>query len=289
MPPAGGGLPGSAGGGQAGDRHGSQGSSGDSGGGDGSDGQAAQGPSDPTLENSQGQGKGDGAESGGESEGDVLDQAIDAMGRHKGEPGLETAQGGSSGTGGASGGAEGSAGGGGGTGGTDGKAAQGGDSADALNRELNAELGRFDGAILGERGKTQARAEKSGDGSGQADTAAVLAGDTGDEIGGKEGDYGSVSVGAAPAAQSGDPGANGAGGSSSSGGGVMGGGGNRKGEYEHTASANTVPADIPDGTDDDVVARQIREAAMKERDPELRAKLWDEYRKYVNGTARKKG
>ena len=40
------------------------------------------------------------------------------------------------------------------------------------------------------------------------------------------------------------------------------------------------PADIPDGTDDDVVARQLREAAMREPDPELREKLWDEYRKY---------
>ncbi|MFZ1834317.1 MAG: hypothetical protein WAU27_15980, partial [Pseudomonadales bacterium] len=61
-----------------------------------------------------------------------------------------------------------------------------------------------------------------------------------------------------------------------------GGGSARQGDYQHTASANTVPPDIRDGSDDDVVARQIREAAMKEKDPELRAKLWDEYRKYVN-------
>lgn len=40
------------------------------------------------------------------------------------------------------------------------------------------------------------------------------------------------------------------------------------------------PADIPSGNDDDVVARQLREAAMREPDPELREKLWDEYRKY---------
>ena len=40
------------------------------------------------------------------------------------------------------------------------------------------------------------------------------------------------------------------------------------------------PADIPSGDDDDVVARQLREAAQKERDPVLRDKLWDEYRKY---------
>jgi len=41
------------------------------------------------------------------------------------------------------------------------------------------------------------------------------------------------------------------------------------------------PADIPSGNHDDVVARQLREAAMREPDPELREKLWDEYRKYT--------
>ena len=41
------------------------------------------------------------------------------------------------------------------------------------------------------------------------------------------------------------------------------------------------PEDIPSGRDDDVVARQIREAAMTESDPELREALWDEYRNYT--------
>ncbi len=35
-----------------------------------------------------------------------------------------------------------------------------------------------------------------------------------------------------------------------------------------------------DASSDDIVARQIREAAMSEKDPELRQKLWDEYKKY---------
>lgn len=42
------------------------------------------------------------------------------------------------------------------------------------------------------------------------------------------------------------------------------------------------PSDIPSGDDDDVVARQIREAAERETDPVLREKLWQEYRKYKN-------
>jgi hypothetical protein len=40
------------------------------------------------------------------------------------------------------------------------------------------------------------------------------------------------------------------------------------------------PADIPNGNNDDVVARQLREAAMREPDPAVREKLWVEYRKY---------
>lgn len=41
--------------------------------------------------------------------------------------------------------------------------------------------------------------------------------------------------------------------------------------------------DWKDGKDDDVVARQIREAAEKEQDPKLRKKLWEEYRRYKQG------
>ena len=41
-----------------------------------------------------------------------------------------------------------------------------------------------------------------------------------------------------------------------------------------------IPPDIPSGNDDDIVARQLREAAMNEEDPGLREKLWEEYRKY---------
>jgi len=56
-----------------------------------------------------------------------------------------------------------------------------------------------------------------------------------------------------------------------------------QGDNRHTESADAIPPDIPDGSDDDVVARQIREAAMAETDPELREKLWEEYRKYKKG------
>jgi hypothetical protein len=45
-----------------------------------------------------------------------------------------------------------------------------------------------------------------------------------------------------------------------------------------------VPPDVGDGSDDDIVARQLREAAMAEKDPELRERLWDEYRRYKGST-----
>jgi hypothetical protein len=39
------------------------------------------------------------------------------------------------------------------------------------------------------------------------------------------------------------------------------------------------------GKDDDIVARQLREAAEQERDPELKEKLWEEYYRYKNSGA----
>ena len=40
-----------------------------------------------------------------------------------------------------------------------------------------------------------------------------------------------------------------------------------------------IPEDIDDGRGDDFVMRQIREAALQEKDPVLREKLWDYYRR----------
>ncbi len=60
--------------------------------------------------------------------------------------------------------------------------------------------------------------------------------------------------------------------------------GNRPGDPPEDASQQPAfppPDDIPSGRDDDVVARQLREAAMTEPDPELREALWDEYRNYT--------
>ena len=44
-----------------------------------------------------------------------------------------------------------------------------------------------------------------------------------------------------------------------------------------------VPDDVPDPQGDDIVAQQLREAAIAETDPDLRDKLWDEYKRYKAG------
>ena len=50
-----------------------------------------------------------------------------------------------------------------------------------------------------------------------------------------------------------------------------------------STSATPIPEDIPNPQGDDIVAQQLREAAIAERDPDLKAKLWEEYKRYRAG------
>jgi len=52
---------------------------------------------------------------------------------------------------------------------------------------------------------------------------------------------------------------------------------------QRNAEVASVPSDVANSKDDDVVARQLREAAMNETDPVLKEKLWEEYRRYKAG------
>lgn len=47
-----------------------------------------------------------------------------------------------------------------------------------------------------------------------------------------------------------------------------------------SARNGAIPEDIPAANNDDAIAAQIRLAAESETDPEIREKLWNEYRKY---------
>ena len=132
-----------------------------------------------------------------------------------------------------------------------------------LDAELFAGLGEFDEMLLREQERVRAAAPMTdaavGGGAGDAGMS-----EGADGADGAEDEFGAESE-------------DGNGASSSNGGGA-GPGSRRQG------GRAGVPPDIPDGSDDDVVARQLREAAEKETDPELKKKLWEEYRKYKKGT-----
>ena len=135
----------------------------------------------------------------------------------------------------------------------------------------------YDGMILRERDYVLSR------GNQQGSEDAVAAADAGalpyDEAGAGETDnaFDEAPATAVGRAADGTPSP----GSSSGGGNRPAEEASREGDYTH-GGTSPPPPDIPDGSDDDVVARQIREAAMQETDPELREKLWEEYRKYKN-------
>lgn len=127
-----------------------------------------------------------------------------------------------------------------------------------LDEELRKGYEVFDGIILGERERAQAEANNSPGGLG----------------GGSDGSGGAGSASGQPQTLPGN-------GQQPTGPLVS--------SIPTTSSSSPPPAqetfqppeDIPSGRDDDVVARQLREAAMREPDPELREALWDEYRNYT--------
>ncbi len=154
--------------------------------------------------------------------------------------------------------------------------------------ELDAELGRglgdFDEMLLREQERIKAatpRTGATGNGTGRGTggepgTAGGATAGTGEGNGRSGGEAGSADR------EEGAGEATGAGADTTvSGSGVQGAGAGGSGGQQ---TVYAPPADIPDGSNDDVVARQLREAAQKEPDPELRKKLWDEYRKYKQGT-----
>lgn len=157
-----------------------------------------------------------------------------------------------------------------------------------LDAQLMAELGDFDEMLLREQERVKASAPRTdaGAGSGGAGGGGTGGnGSGGDGSGGMSGDGTDGSSG-----ETGDGSRSGNQGSaaSASGGGASGssrgGGASPPGSWNKPGGAGGQPDDIPDGSDDDVVARQLREAAEKETDPELKEKLWEEYRRYKQGT-----
>ena len=136
----------------------------------------------------------------------------------------------------------------------------------ALDAELNAGLGEFDELLLREQERVKAATPPQHHGNGAAggggENAAGTKGsnaDTGDE----RNDNSNSQISSTNNGQS---------------------SGARGGTDTSKQTASGQPSGVPDGSDDDVVARQLREAAEKETDPELKKKLWEEYKKYKQGT-----
>ena len=126
-----------------------------------------------------------------------------------------------------------------------------------LGRELDESIGGFD-ETLGEEQREIAAAGRVVDGF-----------DT--EGGGGDGSGGTISLGSQTAPTNPDGG--------------MGGSGSGirtspiAGMTQQQIEERT-PDDVPTSIDDDIIARQLREAALVEEDPGLRERLWEEYRKY---------
>ena len=131
-------------------------------------------------------------------------------------------------------------------------AATGGGHNKRLEQALESEFAEFDRIILGEQEAIDARAKEAGYGGAAGADAAMPAPDSGQQT---EPPLQTALLDTEPANI--EP-------------------GTRAGTRDHSR----VPPDLTDASGDDIIARQLREAAMKEADPELRKKLWVEYRKY---------
>jgi hypothetical protein len=150
---------------------------------------------------------------------------------------------------------------------------------EGLEEKLDSSLREFDGLILREQEILEERREEqaaSGGGGAEGGSGGEGEGENGESGEGKGAERDDRTAdapggtGGSPDDPSGEPVPTEDGAESSSDSGEL--------------SNGRIPPDVGDGRDDDIVARQLREAAMNEEDPALREKLWDEYRAYKFGT-----
>ncbi len=156
----------------------------------------------------------------------------------------------------------------------------------AMVSEFEASLGDFDEKLLREQDRVKANRPQTGADSGGSAGGESGAEGQGEGKNGSEGEQGESGEGSeqgesgeGDGQQSGQQGSDSQGGTDT-------GAGQPGGDSQGSSSGgnqSSAPADIPDGSDDDIIARQLREAAEKETDPELKKKLWEEYRRYKNG------
>lgn len=145
---------------------------------------------------------------------------------------------------------------------------------DSLEDSLTRALGDFDEMLLEEQNRLASRQPRQRE-TGVSNGSGDFSGQEGGKIGAAgenirenqdQAEEGSENISTAEAEKSTDSGARGG------------------GDGNDQSSATTRPSG-PDtmAIDDDIVARQLREAAEEETDPELKEKLWEEYKKYKAG------
>ncbi len=144
------------------------------------------------------------------------------------------------------------------------RAATRGEQTESLDAELETGLGDYDELLLTEQARVKAEKPRSEFGEGIGDGSPDGAEG---ETGGETDATGTTSEGQTAESQVTETGQT----------------TTQTGAGQQTVAGGQ-PADIPDGDDDAVVARQLRMAAVQETDPELKKKLWEEYRKYKQGT-----
>ena len=168
---------------------------------------------------------------------------------------------------------------------------------------LNESMGDFDGTIAGERevlAKSGGGESKSAGRREQGDSESVKdagmgqgPGGMADAPGGESASGGAAGSAGAAGGSAGGQAGDTSGGQEAGSQGGQGGGGDGSSSTQRSgrdsdasdrdgANVAIIPDDIPiDGSGDDQVAEQIREAAMQEDDPVIRDALWEEYRKHT--------
>jgi hypothetical protein len=145
-----------------------------------------------------------------------------------------------------------------------GSAATSGERGAGLDRELDESLSEFDDRLRKEQDVLSGKREE---------TAAIVG--AREQVGGASGGLGGEESGGAAST-------GGGGSTPESGGSETADTRESSGGLGGTRGAPAPPG-TPSGHDDDIVARQLREAAENEEDPELREKLWEEYANYKRG------
>jgi hypothetical protein len=144
-----------------------------------------------------------------------------------------------------------------------------------VDGKLDSTLGTFDEQIRREQQRTAEERDRRA-----ADRAAGNAGSSGEGGGSAAGGEGSGRSGDRD--RSGDLRSEGVQGKSP--GDPSGSGANAGGTALPQGGGGAAANPIPSGEDDDIVARRLRKAAEAETDPELKEKLWKEYRDYKENT-----